>query len=391
MSHSESPALELRGDVVPDSGADEYARQTASDRPGVAQPVPKRPVPAQPWNRILLLALVLFATMVGGWEWYWRDFGATPGIRNSDGLWAIQRRRIDNGEGDATVIVASSRLFFDLQLDVWEKLDGKRPIQLAWEGTTPVPFLEDLAADPNFTGRVLVGVAPELFFSGFAYRGRALKYTRDESPSQRAGQWLSMNFVEPYFAFDEFDYALAAVLKRQPWPDRPGKPSRLDVRKLAVTDPDRNTHMWGKVEADPEYRALTRKIWMQDFADEDPPRAELDKSRDEQIDKAVKAVATLRARGVKVLFVREPSTGPYLDYDNRLFARATSWDVLLAKSGTPGIHFEDYPELQGLDQPEWSHLSYAAANKFTAALHAIVVRDFWKPDHAAAATASAAQ
>jgi hypothetical protein len=116
----------------------------------------------------------------------------------------------------------------------------------------------------------------------------------------------------------------------------------------------------------------------------------LDKSRDEQIDKAAKAIATLRARGVKVLLVREPSTGPYLDYDNRLFPRADSWDVLLAKSGAPGIHFEDYPELQGLDQPEWSHLSYDAAKKFTAALHAIVVRDFWKADATDAVAAAAA-
>ena len=389
MTQTESQALELRGAAIPETGADEYARQTASDRPGVAQPVPKRPVPVQPWNRISLVAVVLFVALIGAWEWYWRDFGAKPGIRNSDGLWAIQRRRIDNGEGDATVVVASSRLYFDLQLDVWEKLDGKRPIQLAWEGTTPVPFLEDLVADPRFTGRLLVGVAPELFFSGFAYRGTALKYAHEESPSQRVGQWLSMKFVEPYFAFDEFDYALAAVLKRQPWPERPGKPNRLDVRKLAVTDPDRNTHMWGKVETDPDYRALTRRIWMQDFADEDPPRAELDKSRDEQIDKAAKAIATLRARGVKVLLVREPSTGPYLDYDNRLFPRADSWDVLLAKSGAPGIHFEDYPELQGLDQPEWSHLSYDAAKKFTAALHAIVVRDFWKPEASGASAVAA--
>lgn len=389
MTHTQSQALEYRGDALPGGGTDEYARETASDRPGVAQPVPKRPVPAQPWGQILIVAAILLAAMIGGWEWYWRDFGATPGTRNSDGLWAIQRRRIDNGEGDATVIVASSRLFFDLQLDVWEKLDGRRPIQLAWEGTTPVPFLEDLAADPKFTGRLMIGVAPELFFSGYGFHKRALKYARDESPAQWAGQWLSMRFVEPYFAFYDPDYALAAVVKRQPWPDRPGKPSNLDVRKLAVSDPDRNTHMWGKVETDPDYRALTRKIWGQDFAEEDPPRAELDKGRDEQIDKAVKAVATLRARGVMVLFVREPSTGPYLDYDNRLFARATSWDVLLAKSGAPGIHFEDYPELQGLDQPEWSHLSYAAAKKFTAALHAIVVRDFWKPDAKNGATTAA--
>src|SRR5512135_625640 len=108
-----------------------HRRKTASDRPGVAQPVPKRPVPEQPWNRIFIGMLVLLALMLGVWEWYWRDFGATPGIRNTHGLWAIQRRRIDAGEGDATVIVGSSRVFFDIQLDIWEQLDGKRPIQLA--------------------------------------------------------------------------------------------------------------------------------------------------------------------------------------------------------------------------------------------------------------------
>jgi len=112
--------------------------------------------------------------------------------------------------------------------------------------------------------------------------------------------------------------------------------------------------------------------------------------RDQQIERTVKAVAKLRARGVRVLFVRAPSTGPYLEYDNRLFPRASSWDVLLKKSGAPGIHFEDYPELQGLEQPEWSHLAHADANKFTAALHGIVVRDFWKPESTAAAVAPAA-
>jgi hypothetical protein len=359
-----------------------HARETASDRPGVAQPVPVRPVPKQPWARIFIGMLLLFASLLGGWEWYWRDFGATPGYRNSFGLWAIQRRRIDAGEGNATVIIGASRVYFDIQLDLWEKLDAERPIQLAFEGTSPLRFAEDLADDPNFTGRLLIGVAPQVFFSGYGYRAGTLKYFRDESPSQRLGQWLSMHLVEPFFAFYEPDYALATVVQRQPWPDRPGKPTRLDVRKLSVTDADRNTHMWGKVENDPEYRALMRKVWSQDFvpSPDDPKPEESDKKRDEQIDRMVKAVAKLRARGVKVLFVRPPSAGPYLEDDNRLFPRATSWDVLLAKSGAQGIHFEDYPEMQNYELPEWSHLSYADAKRFTTALHAIVVRDFWKPE-----------
>jgi len=108
---------------VPDS----YARQTAADRPGVAQPVPLRPVPVQPWGRILIGVVVLLVLLVAGWEEYWRAYGVRPSIANTYGLWAIQRRRIDAGEGDATVLAGASRLYFDIQLPVWERLDGRRP------------------------------------------------------------------------------------------------------------------------------------------------------------------------------------------------------------------------------------------------------------------------
>ncbi|HEY4751077.1 MAG TPA: hypothetical protein VIH60_11875, partial [Steroidobacteraceae bacterium] len=94
---------------------DRYARQTAADRPGIAQPVPVRPVPEQPWGRILLGTVVLLALLVAGWEAYWRNYGVRPSIANSDGLWAMQRRRIDAGEGDATVLLGSSRLLYDMQ------------------------------------------------------------------------------------------------------------------------------------------------------------------------------------------------------------------------------------------------------------------------------------
>src|SRR5580700_1218759 len=94
---------------------DRYARQTAADRPGVAQPVPVRPVPEQPWGRILLVVVALLAVLVAGWEWYWRSYGAKPGISNTYGLWAIQRQRIDAGEGNATVLVGASRVYYDIQ------------------------------------------------------------------------------------------------------------------------------------------------------------------------------------------------------------------------------------------------------------------------------------
>jgi hypothetical protein len=334
-----------------------------------------RPLPERDLGRVVLLALGILVVGLVAWEMYWRAFGSVPSYRNSDGQWAIERRRIDHGEGGKTVIAGSSRMLFNIQLPVWERLAGERPIQLALEGTSPIPLMEDLAADPDFTGRLLVGVAPDLFFSGFAYRASAFELYRKETLSQRAGQWLSMTLLEPWLAFYDEDFALPKILKRQPWPQRNGVPAFEDVRKLALSDRDRSTHMWHKVESDSAYVAMARRIWAQEFDMPPPggPEAAL-KTRREQITRAVKATHALQARGVEVIFVRPPSAERYLEFENRVFPRAETWDVLLAESGAPGIHFEDHPELQGYRLPEWSHMSAAEAERFTAALQPIVER-----------------
>lgn len=361
-----------------------FVRLTASDRPGVAQPVPERDIPSQPWGMILLGALVLFLLLMTGWEWYWRAFGATPGYRNSDGAWAEQRRRINEGEGGKTVLIGSSRILFDVQLPEWERATGERPIQLALEGTSAVPALEDLAADPDFTGRLVVDVTPGLFFSGFAYRGEAISHYHKQGPSQRSGHWLSKRLLEPYFAFYDPDFALATVVRRQDWPPRPGLPKDTRVRKLMVQDGDRNTHIWRKVEVDPQYRALARSIWAEKFTGPPPPMMNTpEKARklmETQIERAAKAIATLRARGVRVVFVRPPSAGEYYAFEQKTTPRARTWDVLLQRTGTPGIHFEDYPQLQGYELPEWSHLTAADSKRFTTALAPLIEREFARED-----------
>ena len=357
-----------------------FVRLTASDRPGIAQPVPERDIPVQPWGRVFWVAIVLFVILLGGWEWYWRDYGVTPAYANSNDSWAAQRRRIVNGEGNSTVLIGSSRMLFDVQLPIWESATGKRPIQLALEGTSAVPVLEDLADDTNFTGRLLIGVAPDLFFSGFAYRGAAIPYFHKQSLSQRSGHWLSQHFVEPYFAFYDGDYALNTVVRRQAWPARPGVPQRISVRKLALSDADRNTHLWQKVETDPAYQAQARRIWAQNFTG--PPRPNMDtpeklqKLIDKQISRATAAVSTLRARGVRLTFVRLPSDGDYYAFEKKVFPRAQTWDALLQRTGSTGIHFEDYPQLQGYYLPEWSHVSASEANRLTSALVPLVEQEF---------------
>ena len=359
-----------------------FVRMTASDRPGVAQPVPERDIPDRPWGGIFWAALALFLLLMAAWEMHWRAYGSVPGYRNSDGEWVAQRRRIDEGEGDATVLVGSSRTLFDIQLPVWESLAAERPIQLALEGTSAVPMLEDLAKDPNFHGRLLVGVAPDLFFSGFTYRGKALDLYAKQGPSQRSGNWLSQTLIEPYFAFYDPDFALNTVLRRQTWwPLRPGVPPNLRVRKLVVqTSIDRNSRMWDKLVTDADYRAIARATWAENFTEAPPPDMntpeKLQKKINDQIDRATAAVKILRARGVPVVFLRLPSVDNYYAFEQKVFPRAKTWDVLLQRSGAPGIHFEDYPQLQGYNLPEWSHLAGPDADRLTAQLVPLVEAEF---------------
>ncbi|MEO6365718.1 MAG: hypothetical protein ABIO38_06705, partial [Luteimonas sp.] len=158
-------------------------------------------------------------------------------------------------------------------------------------------------------------------------------------------------------------------------------PNLPEVRKLMMQDRDRNSRMWRKLETDARYRAMARRTWLQRFG-RPPPHMDTPAKAQAvvaaQIQRAAIAVHSLRARGVDVLFVRPPSNGPLYAGEQHAFPRARTWDRLLQATGAPGIHFEDYPQLQGYQQPEWSHLSASEADRFTAALVAIIHRDHWR-------------
>lgn len=364
-------------------GAALMAPGKPGDDPDVVDAYVERPLPSVRLGTAWITAVILCVVGLVAWEMHWRDFGVRPGYRNSDGLWTIQRRRINAGEGDAVVVVGSSRVMFDVQLDSWQQATGERPIQLALEGTSPMNVLEDLAADDAFRGRLLVGVTPGLFFSGRGFRHGVVPYARNETLSERASQRLSMHLFEPWLAYySDSDFALFKVLQRQPWPARAEVRGNLAVRKLQVAGPDRAMAMWDKLEHDAGYRELARSIWRQFFQ---PPKtdpeklAEHWKAVDKEIDRAVAAVEKLRARGVAVVFVRAPSGGPYLEEERRDYPRERTWDVLLQRSGAPGVHFEDHAAMQGLNLPEWSHLARADAEVFTRALVEVIEREqLWR-------------
>jgi hypothetical protein len=99
-----------------------------------------------------------------------------------------------------------------------------------------------------------------------------------------------------------------------------------------------------------------------------PPEAfgaKMNAAREQRFNDTIAAIQKLRARGGKVVFVRFPVSGELKQVEDKFTPRAKTWDPLLQASATPGIYFEDFPELASFECPEWSHLSAGDSVEFT--------------------------
>jgi hypothetical protein len=343
----------------------------------------ERALPEQRWGAAAALAGLLFLAGVAAWELYWRAQQFEPSYIASDGLWAKERRRVDREGDHATVLIGSSRTLFDIDLDVWAEVVGSAPpIQLALEGTGAMPALRDIAADPDFSGFLVVGYVPGLFHINVpGFRESVFGYYRNETPSQWLGQRISM-LLEMRLAFLDEDSRLKAILGRQPWPQRAGmRPPHREVRRLMTLDPRREAKMWRRVEEDAAYRELCRDIWRQ-FLDPPPFLLPTDESVADRVAETTRLVAQIRARGGEVVFIRLPSSGEFRDAERRIWPRERCWDPLLAGAGVQGFHFEDHPELMEFDPPEWSHLAAGDTEEFTRRLARLVRPSYerWKAE-----------
>ena len=77
------------------------------------------------------------------------------------------------------------------------------------------------------------------------------------------------------------------------------------------------------------------------------------------------SIDKIKARGGEVVFIRTPSSGPFLMGEAKGFPREKYWDRLLAETHCKGIHFQDFPAISQYECPEFSHLSPEDAIDFT--------------------------
>ena len=336
-------------------------RLTASDRPGEAQPVPVRDIPQQPWGRIMGFVAVALTLGTAGLEANARRIGLNAGdLDNSEVAWVKERVRTENAD---VAIVGDSRILFDTDLDRFEALTGKRPVQLAIHGTSALTLLEDAASNPNFRGLLIVGLADTMFFQPFDGYGEYVRRRGDfTSPSGRISAEID-HILQRRLAFLDSNHRLSVTAHRLDPDFRAGvEGPKHDIWKVSEVGENRATSMWPRVEYDLAYRARTRWAW-KGFKEKFPYTPQLIAKGQAR---AVKAVAAIRARGGEVVFVRPPSDIHLRVNEEAQLPKTKGWDALLRNTQAVGVHNDDLPaEVQNLTLPEWSHLNRACATVFT--------------------------
>ena len=323
--------------------------------------MPTRDIPDQPWARLALIAGVVLLIGMVLLEWNARRIGLRAGdLDNSETAWVIERER---SVGAPVAIVGDSRILFDTDLDRFERLTGVRPIQLAIHGTSALTLLEDTAANRGFKGLLIVGTAETMFYQPFdGYGGYVRKRKNFEGPARRASVVLD-HFVQRRLAFPDGNYRFSVVAARLDPNLRAGVEGPYDdVWKIQQVGEHRETWMWPRIITDTRLRAHARYAW-KGFKEKFPYTPKLFA---EGQARAAKAVATIRARGGDVVFVRPPSDIHLRVNEQAQVPKATGWDALLRKTHAVGVHNDDLPpDVRHLIMPEWSHLTRACATVFT--------------------------
>jgi hypothetical protein len=362
--------------ITPPARDTRWAAQLAQADPGLdVSDVAVRRVPRGRWGGTVMATVLLTVVALAGWEMKMRSLGLAAGdLDDSNDHWAVARRSLATGSENKIAIVGDSRIWFDTDLAVWEEMTGTRPVQLAVEGTNGRYFLSDLAADERFTGLAVVGLAEMLFFATReGLRFDAIERGRTQSYAQRWGVALHTALSRRVAFLDQM-YTPQRLIRTLDLPSRPRVITpRMMPWKLAESFDDRQTFMWPRVVTDHRLRDATRNTWMGLITFAMPPVTS--EVVDLVIADAVRDVQRIRARGGEVVFVRPPSGGALLDAERKRLPRTQGWDRLLLETGAVGIHWEDHAAMQGLDVPEWSHLSRESATRYTRAYVDVLMRE----------------
>lgn len=300
------------------------------------------------------------------YELYWRNVEEWPAGNDLENLdyWAAWRDKVDDLSQEDIVILGSSRGHFDINIHLWDSLTGRKPIMLAYPGSSPYYPMADIVKKTSFNGLLVVSVAPGLFYttgnSWGAGRGKAfVDHYYDRTYAQRFNHFL-YQYIDPQLSYLQPELSLRSLVERLPFENRDSVDHPELWPPMVHMDEYRNIRMLPIMENDTVIQNRQKKIWSRDVWD-NPLKDSVDVIMNYYVD----LVKEFKARGGRVAFLRPPVTGEYFEHEPKLFPREQYWDRMLRESGSKGYHFMDHEETVDMIPPEWSHLNRKDSDIYT--------------------------
>ena len=327
-------------------------------------------------------ALLILAAFVGAMELRLAARGFNPSVIDSPRLWARERQRADALGSRALILVGSSRVLLDTDLDTLRHETGLEPVQLAIDGSSFVPVLQGLADDPAIKGTVLVDLAQNVLANP-VQQDRAYEYQR---AYLRDGHGLP-DFAQSEAWLTDF---LHGHLRSYADGTRPWTALRLRILQRGPTP--QYLRMLPDREILADYRQVPQPAFyyyrvMRNMGQTVPLEGRTYRDIERDIAARIAALPTanqglfqqslpgladmtraIQEHGGRVIYVTYPTSGYVRLTDDKFFPRALFWDRFTAAVDAQHLNFEDVPQLRALYCPDGSHLDMHMRVRFTHAL-----------------------
>ena len=320
------------------------------------------------WLTAWLLALVLTVSLYAGWEAFCRYHGLKPEpVSDTPELWAKTRDLASQQGQDATILIGASRIQLGINLDVLSQYTKHHPVQLAIDGSSFWPVLENLSLDNKITGTVIVSINMSTFARNSDV-GRSAEWVAyyNEIKDSR-GLYSDFEALLQHH-FDAIFATRTSGIKPLQFNKLVGDDSRPYRQYLTMQRNRSRQADYSKVKIIEAYKARLES----EHGDDGPVTTRVISDFEQRLARLEAMIQKIQQRGGRVILVRFPTDKLIWEIDNQKYPRKLYWDRLAASTAAETIHFMDYPQLSKFSLPDGSHLDYRDAIPFTESLAKLV-------------------
>jgi len=272
-----------------------------------------------------------------------------PGVSDTMGRWAVLRHDARDATPADSIFLGSSRGHTGYDPDTMRETLGPKAnvYNLSINATSPLPVLEDFAAEESFAGHIVMEFNPSLVFSttSESKAKQWIAYYRDWMPTQRLDDELR-HILGSRVLFMAHQMNLNWLARS--WY------VRTPLAHIVTMRPTR--HLVRRKEFLVR-REKTREQLR--FRDREPELVTRD------LERLRVAVEAIEARGGKVTFVRLPTSGVRREVEEEEMPRATHYERARTHVGGQWFHFEDDPVLADVFAADGHHFDPENAAKLS--------------------------